>query len=79
MVKHVTIVTILTVMVFAVLLSGCSTINGAFRDGKSIMEAGITVTQKGADKQMADSLAWAVKEQTRLIDNGRQVQTAINR
>ena len=74
------IVTVITMSIAVMLLcTSCSTANGAFRDIKSGAELGISLTQKAADKQMADGLAWSVKEQTRVMNNGQMITRALGR
>lgn len=64
-------------LVASILLSGCSTVNGACRDIKTLSEVGISISQKGADKQMGDSIAWAIRDQNRIMDNGQQVSKGL--
>ncbi len=80
-VKVVSINTLIVTMIVCMLFSllGCSTMNGIARDTKSLAELGITVTQKGADKQMGDSIAWAIKDQTRIMYNGQQVASGLRK
>lgn len=80
-VKQVILNTLITTLIVVGLwaLAGCSTLNGLARDVKSVSEFAIDSTQKGADKQMGDSIAWAIRDQTRLMRNGQQVAAGLGR
>ena len=80
LIKGTLIVGLIVLMsAMVLLLASCSTVNGAFRDIKSLSEAGISVSQKGADKQMGDSIAWAIKDQNRIMNNGQQVARGLRK